>query len=330
MRWKNWCGFTCNGPFKQKYHYNKTMSFSVNLVNAFLNTIRIRNVEEASRFAVNNDCMLLLDWLYENKLIDLVGIICQAKNTKMLLWVLNKFNNCQYTGKLQLDDYVKTFRLNCNHNGMLHCSKNGWLKGLIILHKNKHLIHGCFTKTVEIASANGHLDIIRWVYSGVGCMFCAKYSTYFAVDMAAKNNHLKVVQWLCKHTKLKPSIYGFEQSAACGNLDMLEWLYEYAKQSVDLTSCLQYASSKGHTHVVKWILKHNAKVTSTAIHEAAVAGHLDVLDILYSYREGSVESLGTIHDALENGHLDVVNYMLKHDDYITDIADSYWRVQLYL
>ena len=49
----------------------------------------------------------------------------------------------------------------------------------------------CSTLAMNRASANGHLDVVKWLHfnRSEGC-------TTYAIDFAAANGHLDIVKWL--------------------------------------------------------------------------------------------------------------------------------------
>ena len=110
--------------------------------------------------------------------------------------------------------------------------------------------YNCTTKAIDLAAAEGHLEIVKYLHETVG----AKY-THNAIDLAAAYGYLEVVKYLHR-IGAKYTIFAMKEAAR-----------------------------NGHLNVVKYLDSIGAEYTTNAMNWAAKYGHLDVVEYLRHYSD---------------------------------------------
>ncbi|KAF1781269.1 Ankyrin repeat-containing domain [Phytophthora cactorum] len=96
--------------------------------------------------------------------------------------------------------------------------------------------------------------------------------------VATANGHLDVVKWLHCEQGVILTTDAMREAAQNGYLDIVEWLYE---TSNGITAAIDKAARYGHLKVVQWLHAHCTEgCTTNAMDKAAEAGHLDVVKLL--------------------------------------------------
>ena len=124
---------------------------------------------------------------------------------------------------------------------------------------------------------------------------------------------------------LKKALLPFEASAECGFLELLKFLLDNVGvgSTRDLRGALHYASSGGHTDVVKLLVERGVNPTSmagysyNALHKACTGGHLEVARVLLQHcfvtNMSDPDRWGwtPLHHAAFGSHSDVVKLLLS-------------------
>jgi ankyrin repeat protein len=86
----------------------------------------------------------------------------------------------------------------------------------------------CTTFAMNEAAANGHLEVVKWLYENrsEGC-------TAVALSNAATSGHHEVAKWLIAHTYKGYHACAFNDSAAKGDLAMLELLHANIEETYE-------------------------------------------------------------------------------------------------
>ncbi|KAF4132039.1 putative ankyrin repeat domain-containing protein [Phytophthora infestans] len=190
-------------------------------------------------------------------------------------------------------------------------------------------------RTMTGAARNGHLDVVKWLYSEYGAdsvtdLLNAKKKTknsIFAMDVAAGNGHLEVLQFLheldrsitvntnSRKRKRRSRQVGptctkraMDKAAGNGFLNVVQWLHGNRQEGCS-TSAMDTALSGGHLEMVKWL--HNERsegCTSAAMDGAARNGHLQVIQWLHNNVNGGCTT-EALDGAAANGHFAVVKWL---------------------
>jgi len=221
--------------------------------------------EYAFKYAIQNDQLNVVKWLYENK--------C-PRHTWMCI------DTAAEHGRLEI---LKWFRLingehwNWQQSDDIWCSsaaENGHLDVLIYLHDN-----GCKADTVSCytsATRGGHLEILRWLDKNG----CPKDESVFA--HAAEQGRLEIVrylhetgcpwdQWAC--------FYAVGGSDEDNNLELLRYLHENGCDWDELTC--RKAAEQGHFRVLQYLHENGCPWDDIVCDGAVSHGHLDVLKYLH-------------------------------------------------
>ncbi|GAM19958.1 hypothetical protein SAMD00019534_031330 [Acytostelium subglobosum LB1] len=165
---------------------------------------------------------------------------------------------------------------------MNNAARSGDLELVRYLHENR--TEGCTYSAMNMASAKGHLDVVKYLME-----HRTERCTHYAIDEAAFNGHLHIVIYLL--TMHVPAVHAIELACINGYLDIIIYLNENMSAAED-----------GQ--------QQHALVTTKAIENAALCGHLNILKYLYAYWPDEFNSTRIMEHAGKNGHIEVVQYLL--------------------
>lgn len=101
--------------------------------------------------------------------------------------------------------------------------------------------------TMDIAAANGHLNVLKWLHKNRKDG-CSKKAMLYAVD----NDHFHVVRWLHQNRTEGCTRYAIDSAAMNGNLEMVKWLFENRTEGCSRLALL-WAAQNGFTDIVNYI-----------------------------------------------------------------------------
>lgn len=163
------------------------------------------------------------------------------------------------------------------------------------------------------AAGNGHFGMAKWIYRNLreGCRSPAA-AEQVAVSRAAGGGHFEIIKWLhARRTEAGRPQYDWSETAAHGNLDIIEWLVENSDR-VAHSHELDFAVECGDLEVIKW-LHENTDVgcSESAMDTAAEYGQLQILEWLQENRtEGCTEV--AMDCAAKEDNLEIVQWL--HDN----------------
>ncbi|KAI8854706.1 ankyrin repeat-containing domain protein [Chytridium lagenaria] len=202
-------------------------------------------------------------------------------------------------GHIEVVKYLHEHRQEgCTTSAMDGAAEKGHLDTVKYLHENRN--EGCTTLAMDRAAANGHFEIVK-----EGC-------TTYAMDYAAGDGHFEIVEFLHKNrsegcttiainsasrTSLKVVQFLFESRdegctpaaffAALSNLEVLKYLCENHQEKFPIAvmnEAFTHASREGYLASVEYL--HSLGIISREnpgpLDEAAVAGHLNVVQFLHA------------------------------------------------
>nr|QBK90488.1 MAG: F-box domain and ankyrin repeat protein [Pithovirus LCPAC103] len=203
---------------------------------------------------------------------------------------------------------------------------NGNLEMLIWLEQqlaDRRAMWNSYRLTVH-AALHGHLVIVKWLHSEDRIFKI--HSDEIPLEsnicrIAAEGDHFEVLKWLHQ--------WGYPLTEACctnaaahGNLDMLQWLRANGCDW-NLTRCIIVAAERGRLGILKWICEAQDKpfreilkktrgrakldITERACHEAAIHGHIEILEYLNQYVEPKV----SYAEVLLQGKLRTVSWLVE-------------------
>lgn len=169
------------------------------------------------------------------------------------------------------------------------------------------------------AATNGHLEVLKWLDATDYEWLVLEEVTEQVMDQVVYNGHFEVVQWFWAR---QPEVFSrwvyFDGAAACGRLDMLDWMlhvggFQWSPRAI------MYAASAGHLDVLRWLAEHSPRTRSVSyvMDQAAGNGHLDVIKFLHEQPFPMEIGMATcttaaMDGAARNGHIEVVEWLSKN------------------
>lgn len=156
------------------------------------------------------------------------------------------------------------------------------------------------------AAANGHLEILQWLYDQHRDRVC-----FGGLEMcgAVKNEHERVVAWLREHAVPRAECRNdvLRAGAEAGDLDVVKWLCE--DRGSDGTALVKIAIRCCQWETARWIMELcGMKRIPLDTYFPARPGNLSFLKYLTARELGSFH-VGTLLAAAAHGHLDVVKWL---------------------
>ncbi|RLN91435.1 hypothetical protein BBJ28_00026043 [Nothophytophthora sp. Chile5] len=198
-------------------------------------------------------------------------------------------------------------------------------------------VHSCFPQDMPqwpqpalatvAAAANGHLDVLQWLYSELGVALTEEViakaaenghldvvkwlhfndceSGTWTMDDAAKNGHFEILRWLHDNCSEGCTEMAMTWAANNGRLDILQWLHTNRTEGCS-TMAMDLAAQNNCMEIVRWLHEHRSEgCTTAAMDGAAEAGHLEMIEWLHTHRKE-----GCTTDAMDRaGNLDVVKWL---------------------
>jgi ankyrin repeat protein len=175
-----------------------------------------------------------------------------------------------------------------------------------------------YTECVEIASKNGHINVLEW-WKNSGLKFTCGRSVIIASD----EGHIEILTWwknsglLIEYTNNRIEYTNdciTNASDKC-NIDVLNWWknsglpLKYKQDSID------NASKFGNIKILKWWLNSGLelKYSAYAIDWASRNGHVGVLEWWKNSGLDLQYTNNALEWASENGHVNVLNWWKKSD-----------------
>ena len=172
------------------------------------------------------------------------------------------------------------------------------------------------------AARHGYIDLIRLIDNPCWYDVVAKAAKHGQLDM------LKCIynENMC-HSGLPYS--GAKYAARGGHIDMLEWLTNVCKISLDNRLCYE-AAKRGHIHVLRWLYDHGCESDERICAYAAEGGHLDVM--VWLRLNGHQWNTDTCDQAAKYGHLHVLKWIVSQgcpwDEWTTMLAAKYGHLDI--
>ncbi|TYZ67996.1 hypothetical protein PybrP1_008321 [[Pythium] brassicae (nom. inval.)] len=129
------------------------------------------------------------------------------------------------------------------------------------------------------------------------------------VPYHAVSGNPAMVKWVCAQHLAGDTTSWLAEAAACGDLDIIKWIYEHMPENCCSKYVMYHAASKGHLEVVQWL--HEKRVedcTTGAMGGAAESGHLGIIKWLHANRSEGCTS-HAMDSAASKGHLEVVQWL---------------------
>lgn len=160
-----------------------------------------------------------------------------------------------------------------------------------------------FGDAMERAAANGHLEVVQWLYR-------QGFRTANAMDGAARNGHLHVLEWLHRN-KATCTSSAIDAAAEHNHLSIVQWLHSNRSEGCT-TDAMDAAARNGHREMVIWLHENRTEgCTANAMDGAAGSGYLQIVRWLHDNRlEGCTEN--AMDSAAGGGYLCVIQWLHKN------------------
>jgi hypothetical protein len=123
------------------------------------------------------------------------------------------------------------------------------------------------------ASYNGHLDILKWIYSATTVR-----KINFVVKGACQQGHPEILDWMTttRYCTLSGGI--LKKGVKYGHISIVEWAYKQYKICDGVSADIFNTASKyGQTHLLQWALDHAFNPSNAFYQWAIKRGHVGVL-----------------------------------------------------
>jgi hypothetical protein len=174
----------------------------------------------------------------------------------------------------------------------------GTLPNLMLVDIDGYSLH-------ELAAANGHLSVVRYLIEDSGQLVDATARDNRALRYAATNGHLLVIRYLVEESGQSVDTtacnnYALRLAARHGHLSVIRYLIEDSGQSVDATSdnnsAIRLAAANGHLPVVRYLIEDSGQP-------------VDV----------TAKGNWALQFAVTNDHLPVVRYLIEGSNQPVDV-----------
>ena len=195
----------------------------------------------------------------------------------------------------------------------------------ILKSKNKYFIPRYDVRVMDLASRNGHVDVLQWWldhYKSGGRFFGKGIKDYYSsrsMYLASKYNHIPVLNWwLNSGLDCEFNSGGINSASRKNNIVVLNW-WKNSSLKLDI-HCSQYTLEKickrGHLESLNWWLdyfKENSKNPKCykrtdscfPLVYASINGHISLLE---AWKNSGLE-LFMHSDAVDNVDIDAINVL---------------------
>lgn len=146
---------------------------------------------------------------------------------------------------------------------------------------------------------------------------------------AAACGRLDILEWLHEDVPGAFTEHDMDEAAYFGQLDAIKWLHRHRSEGCTLDAPYQ-AASTGNLEVVQWLHDHYSDSFSACLMDgAATNGHLEVIRWLHEKRTEGCTTEAMDWAAL-NGHLDVMVWLLIHttEGFSRDVVEAETHVEI--
>lgn len=147
-------------------------------------------------------------------------------------------------------DYERAFEEACN-NGHLNIVRWIYSLGIDIYHDISNIVHN--------ACENGFLDIVQWIYpAAVGS---GDWDPNTFLHLVCENGHLDIAQWIYsqgENVHIRPN-YIFSTACKNGHLHVAQWIYSQAANIITTSyrgawkNIFVSVCARGHLHIAQWL-----------------------------------------------------------------------------
>jgi hypothetical protein len=168
--------------------------------------------------------------------------------------------------------------------------------------------------TLNCASYNGHLDILKWITDSTNVS-----NTVGILENATYCGNTKILDWIIE---IAPDVnlYDVYSSGMKGGLiGVIEWYFKYRGNNITSDNFFSIASKYGHTHLLEWGIKKLGKPTNNFYNVAIRNGFVDVLQ--WALDHDYLHEIPHWERALHREQTNILQWALNHK---YDIEDNFY------
>lgn len=160
--------------------------------------------------------------------------------------------------------------------------------------------------TIELASKNGHLEVVKYLTSiGVDVTNVNNQS----LQCACRNGHLEIAKYLVSVGATDTFGQALQVASQNGHLEVVKYLVSIGGDGIVAKDS---AITHGHLEIVKYLVSIGINVIETdRVQIASLYGCLDIVKYLVSLGADVVNDSTSISWASRKGHIKVVEYLLS-------------------
>jgi hypothetical protein len=167
---------------------------------------------------------------------------------------------------------------------------------------------GIADSVIYRAACGGHLETLKWLYSGEGLFFAAAKDNIYVA--AARYGQIEVLAWLGSWREM-PSNSVFSTAARYGRIKVLDWMVEHSYSAQ--YSVITYAAIRGkQIESLKWLYRRSPWSDSwdnkhDVVDIAALTGQIKIIKWLHSI--GCPWGVSTANAAAVSGQIEVLEWL---------------------
>lgn len=230
---------------------------------------------------------------------------------------MSRFYNACFEGNLkEVKEYIKLYGMGVIYHektkSLSVASKNGHLKLVKYLVSQGARVRDYDSYALAVASGGGYLDVVKYLIDA-GAEVTADDN--YAVRLACRNDHLEVVKYLVSEGA---DVTGY-RNCCMKNAKSLRMIKYLISVGVDVDAAggtpLTLVSSYGDINMMKFLLDSGARISldnGVALHRASQCNRLKAVKFLLG--RGSKIDLkfyNPITKACQNGNLDIVKCLIE-------------------
>ena len=281
----------------ETYYFDLAIKHNHLYLAKWFHTQGIKCSKQACIFAIENENMEAINWLYET-----MGFNC--------LGCTNLFKEALSQNKLIHEIYGKFYEILSTQNfSVSPLAHNGNLKMIKWLYQRNIALFGT---SIDQAACSGDLNIVKWLH------WHEAGATYRAMDNAATRGYLDIIKWLASHRDEGCSPYAMDFACQNGYYKIVKWIKKRSKKTC--RSRIEHGSHDSyrwaiiykHYKIVKLLFKNeDILYIGNFLQCAIVYSSLEIID--YIAKRTKKEDLKYIINRVDlNGKDDIKNILLKY------------------
>jgi len=298
------------------------------------NIVYLESLIKQLQFILFNKDQLYVKNMYKlptelyNKIISNTCIKCVKNNVIHC----NLINNPQHLPCIKYLLEIKKHEI--SKNIIDYASKLGKLDIIKYLIENYDVKY--YIKAIENGCEYGHIEILKFLFESIKYLDKSvhlKYDLSKSFKLTSKNGHLNILRCLFTYCKTH-DLYVYNSSnlidIACqyGHFEILKYLIEQQKIFCD-SNVLVEACKYNHVDIIKYLIfKHKTNIYIDTLKYLSLHNNLEIIKYICSHKYfHSLDYLPAINNACENGNLEIVDYLFT---FCNTISNKHLNVAQYI